>query len=511
MKKETIYKFCLITILIFSGFIYFYNLHQESLLTDEYFSLYNAQRPLNEVVFGHKKASNPNTLPPLYEIIMHFWLQLFGLGEFAQRSFSAILGIISVYLMYRLTRLLFDAKTGLLAALFASLSFSWFSFFRQNRCYGLFICLTLLSFYFLFYCLKNKRAKFPFPALILVNVALIYTHYFAFLVVLIESLLIAFEHKRNGQWIERILLIIYVCIFFAYAPWYSNLLYDINKEPLMHAKIYYPGVGPQLYSILMILFSDLHIKWDPLLTITYIPLIVMGFIALSKTKNNNFGHLLQYLVLIFFLPFIIIYLITLSDRARYYAPFLFPLFILLAVGIQKINTRKLKTIILFPVAALIVTFNFADFYDFFHNPLHENWKQAVLYIKQVPDYQNEEMVFVFQTKHNPPVFAYYYWGNQIAASFIDNITTLEGYEKDLAAINTRHKVYLISEELHDDSFFKKLNLFSDNAWIWVFRYHDFLSPLYLRAKNDGEYFFHQITLNKEIPQIDFFLLKKIKK
>jgi len=510
MKKETIYKFSLIAILVFAGFIYFYNLHQESLLTDEYFSFYNARRSLNELVFSHQKESNPNTLPPFYEIIMHFWLQLFGLSEFAQRSFSAILGIVSVYVLYRLTRLLFDTKAGLLAALFASLSFSWFSFFRQNRCYSLFICLTLLSFYLFFYQLKNKGARFHFPASIIVNVALIYTHYFAFLVILIELLLIVFEHKRDKQWIEKILLI-YMCIFFAYAPWYANLLYDINREPLMHAKILYPGLRLQLYSILMILFSDFHIIWDPLLTIFYIPLIVMGFIALNKTKNNNPRHLLPYLILIFFLPFTIIYLITLSDRARYYAPFSFPLFILLAVGIQKINTQKLKMVVLFPMAVLIVTFNFADFYDFFHNPLHENWKQAVLYIKQVPNYQNEEMVFVFQTKHNPPVFAYYYWGNQIAASFIDNITTLEGYEKDLAAINTRHKVYFISEELHDDSFFKKLNLFSDHAWIWVFRYHDFLSPLYLRAKNDGKYFFHQITLNKEIPQIDFFLLKKIKK
>ena len=116
-----------------------------------------------------------------------------------------------------------------------------------------------------------------------------------------------------------------------------------------------------------------------------------------------------------------------------------------------------------------------------------------------------------QTKHNPPVFAYYYWDKKTAASFIDNITTLESYEKDISTINTKHKVYLLDANPRDKDFIEKLALFPDNTWIWIFRYHDYFSPLYIRLGSDGRYFFHQITLNKELPQIDFFLLKKIRK
>jgi len=509
IKKERIYKFCLISILIFSGFIYFYNLNKESLLTDEYFSLYSAQQPLNTIIFGHQKEFNPNSLPPLYEIIMHFWLKIFGLSEFAQRSFSAILGIISAYIIYRVACLLFDIPTGILTALFGSLSFSWFCFFRQNRCYSLFICLTLLSFYLFFYYLKNKESKFSLPFLIAINIALTYTHYFAFLVILLELLFSIFEYKRNIEFTKDILL---MCLwaFFAYGPWYSNFFYDINREPLMTIRLHPIEIGLQLFSIILVLFSDFHIKWEPLLTILYLPLIVMGWIKLSKEKNNHFRYRLLYLVLIFTTPFLIIYSVTSSDRIRYYAPFSFPLLILLALGIQKINTQKLKKFLLLPMVVFIVVFNFIDFCDFFRNPLNENWKQAAQYIKQIPDYKNEEMVFVFQTKHNPPVFAYYYWGNKIARSFIDNIVNYENYDKDLSAIETKHKVYLISDDIREEEFIERLDSFPDNAWIWVFRYHDLLSPFYFRIQNNGRYFFHEIILNKEMPQIDFCLLKKIK-
>ncbi|MGE5197797.1 MAG: glycosyltransferase family 39 protein, partial [Deltaproteobacteria bacterium] len=115
IQKERIYALCLIAILIFSAFLYFYRLGNESLTTDEYFSLHVARQPLNAIIFGHEKTSNPNTIPPLYEIIMHFWLNVFGASEFAQRSLSAVFGIMSVYMLYRLARLLLDTQTGLLA------------------------------------------------------------------------------------------------------------------------------------------------------------------------------------------------------------------------------------------------------------------------------------------------------------------------------------------------------------------------------------------------------------
>ena len=136
-----------IALLVLASFIYFYGLGRESLLTDEYLSLHVAGQPLERIVFRHNESWNPNAIPPLYEILLHFWLKLFGKSEFAQRSLSALCGVCSAYVLYLLAKLLFDSWAGIIAMFFGILSFSWFLCFRQNRCYGLFILLVLLSFY----------------------------------------------------------------------------------------------------------------------------------------------------------------------------------------------------------------------------------------------------------------------------------------------------------------------------------------------------------------------------
>ena len=508
--KKTLPVLCLIAILILSAFIYFYNLGKESLTTDEYFSLHLAQQLLPNIILQHRGESNPNTIPPLYDIIMHFWLKVFGTSEFAQRSFSALLGILSVYLIYEFARLLFDMRTGLLSALFGALSYSWFYFFRMNRCYGLLIFLTLLSLYVFFYYIKNKNYQFPLFILTLINVALIYTHYFSFLVIAVEVLLSIFEWKRNRLLVRDIFLMCF-WIALAFMPYCSDLWYDLGKEPVLSHNPPYVSGATQLSRLIFILFSPFHVRWNPVLTVLYLPFIVFGFIKLAKERTEDFPGRLLYLSVILIVPFTFIYLITHSDRMRYYTPFSFPLLMVLAFGVQKLYVSRLKKLIILPAAAIcIASFNFVDFYDFFRNPLYENWKGAAQYIKGIPDYQNREMVFIFQTRYNPPVFSYYYWNSGIASALVDNIANYKSYDKDFLALNTKHKVYWMGDAMGIGEFFAILDLFPDNAWIWVFRYRDKFFRSDFRKNNNGRYFLHQIILNKELPQIDFYLIKRIK-
>lgn len=513
MKKHSgsnkrIYSLFLALILILASFIYFFKLGSESLTTDEYFSFHVAKQPLKEIIFKHQEPNNPNTLPPLYEIMLHFWIKAFGSSELAQRSLSAVLGIISVFIIYKLASLLFDIQTGTITCLLSSLSFLWFSCFRLNRCYSLFIALTLLSFYIYFYYSNNKSSKFSLLGLIIANIALIYTHYFGFLVILLELIFSAFEFRRNKGWFINI-LIMCAWMYFAYIPWYSNLFYDLSKEPLMQQKIYYPNIWYQVLSIVVAVLSDFHFKWSPMLTIFYLPLLIYGFIKFTKQKTKSSNILFVCLISIPIIPSVLIYCFTHADRIRYYAPFSFPLLMFLAYGIKQVLAKNYKKIILIPVVLSIATFNFMDFSDFFRYPLYENWKLAAKYIKEIPDYQNKNMVFVFQTRYNPAVFAYYYWNDTIASRLVDNIDTYEVYEEDLAPAKTRHKIYLISI-MKDRDFLRKLDSLPEDAWIWVLRYHDIFFPSEFRILNNGRYFFHQIVLNKELPQIDFFLLKRIK-
>lgn len=508
-NKEKIYALIFFAILFLAAFIYFFNLGKESLCTDEYFSFYLARQPLKQILLGHQSSSNPNTIPPLYEIILHFWLKLFGVGAVAQRSLSATLGILSIFLMYRLARLLCDTTTGLISSLFASLSFSWFSFFRQNRCYSLFICLTLLSFYLFFLLYKNKSSRVHLISLTITNIALIYTNYLGFLTIVCQFVFSLLEGKKNTALIKKVFLMC-LWIALAYWPWYANLIYDIRREPLMSVRIYYPQLYLRILSIISVFFSDFHIRWEPVLTLIYIPFIVRGWLRLYRQKENNTRHLFLLPFIVYCLAFVITYSFTLSDRIRYYAAYSFPLFILIAEGMRKINKKGVRKIFLLLIFSFIAVFNITDFQDFLAYSLNENWKLAAQYAKLIPDYKNKSMVFVFQTKYNPPVFAYYYWDKEVADTFINNIFDFQNYESDLAAINTEHKIYLISEEVNDKRFFEKIAAFPDDAWIWLFRYHEPLASFYLRIYSEDKYFLHQLPLNPEFQQIDLFLLKRIK-
>jgi hypothetical protein len=236
---------------------------------------------------------------------------------------------------------------------------------------------------------------------------------------------------------------------------------------------------------------------------------VRGIIKLSKVENKISRYIPFYLVSIFLIPLILIYGFTFSNKSQYYCAFYFPLSIFLALGIQELNIIGIKKVLFSALAVFIITLNVTDFYDFFKKPIYENWRQAAQYIKNIPNYQNKEMVFLFQTRYNLPVFAYYFWQNQLTGYLADNISGHGWYENDALPLSIKQKIYLIEEENERKGYlFETLSHFPEDTWIWVFKYHDVSSYNELMTKNNGRYFIHQINLDEAIPQIDFYLLKK---
>src|SRR3989344_5780647 len=54
--------------------------------------------------------------PPLYHILLRGWVLLFDTSEIAVRLPSVILGLATVYIVYLITKKLFENKTALIAA-----------------------------------------------------------------------------------------------------------------------------------------------------------------------------------------------------------------------------------------------------------------------------------------------------------------------------------------------------------------------------------------------------------
>ena len=89
-KLNTIYLYIfIISITILHAFTKFLFIGQESLYTDEPYSIFYAQQSLKAIYNQCLQDSNP----PLYLFILHFWIKLFGISSVAAKSLSVVANI----------------------------------------------------------------------------------------------------------------------------------------------------------------------------------------------------------------------------------------------------------------------------------------------------------------------------------------------------------------------------------------------------------------------------------
>lgn len=136
--------------------------------------------------------------PPLFYLLTWAWVQVFGDGELALRSVSAIAGVALVPVMFLIGRRLAGERAGLLAALLAATSplLVWFS--QEARTYQLMALLVALAAHAALQVHggRGTPAWLRFTLFAVLGVA---THYFAaFIVVPLAVWLWRGEHRPAG-------------------------------------------------------------------------------------------------------------------------------------------------------------------------------------------------------------------------------------------------------------------------------------------------------------------------
>lgn len=134
IKRYRIRQYGPITaILLIAAALYLFQIGTESIWLDEAFSIRDAQ---------NLEWEGNLTVRPLYYLLLSAWMQL-GTGEAWLRGLSAIFGVGSVFLTYRLGRQLLGVRTGLLAALLMALSPLFVNYAQEVRMYALGVFLSL--------------------------------------------------------------------------------------------------------------------------------------------------------------------------------------------------------------------------------------------------------------------------------------------------------------------------------------------------------------------------------
>ena len=193
-----------------------WNLTDMSLHLDEAAHVFHAQKPLGDLI--RFSAQDPN--PPLYNILIGIWVRIFGVDVGSIRGFAVIFSTAAVVVLFFFARKFLNVKTGVFATLLISVSSIHMFYAHDARVYPLVLFLTCSSFYVYLRVLEKPNAG-TFVAAILVNAALLYTHYVPVFALFVQFLYSHLYLKKNRKgfvyyYVSQVFVLLLVLPWVAY-------------------------------------------------------------------------------------------------------------------------------------------------------------------------------------------------------------------------------------------------------------------------------------------------------
>jgi 4-amino-4-deoxy-L-arabinose transferase-like glycosyltransferase len=189
----------------------FYGIGTKGLWLDEAFSAKYAQ-----LRFGGLWHVVSKTDPNMggYYTLLHLWTGVFGHGEAAVRSLSAVAGCLAIPLAVVLGTRLFGRGAGLLAGLLLALNPFFVQYEQIARSYTLLVLLILASCLAFVTALENPT-RGRLLAYVLASALSLYMHYFAALVLLVQFatlLVLAPAPGVRKRWAIAVAALIVLCV-----------------------------------------------------------------------------------------------------------------------------------------------------------------------------------------------------------------------------------------------------------------------------------------------------------
>lgn len=215
-------------------------LGRESLWLDEAISYLAAQLPLEQIASNTVQSSHP----PLYYLLLHFWLRLVPNADTAVKLLSTIFGIALIPATYWLCQLLFGNRTvSLTTATLTAISPFHILYSHELRMYTLVMLLVVLGTAVYWQARQRSSSGWWLVAGLLFLLA-VYTHLFAFLALAGVGLhaLLEIRHNRHAFWATAVMAAV---ILLCFVPWLRLILAEAEPalgslRPLQQATEFNP-------------------------------------------------------------------------------------------------------------------------------------------------------------------------------------------------------------------------------------------------------------------------------
>jgi mannosyltransferase len=393
---------------------------------DEPFSIYHAQMDVPIIV----KLLSVGNNPPLYEIILHYWIKLFGISELSVRFPSYIFSSLTVYFIYISGIKFFNIRIALIAsALFTFSSFHMF-FAHEARVYALFALLVSISVYLFLDIVKGNNSIKLYTLLILTNVVLIYSHYFGFIIVVIELLTVIFDIKQRKlcyrEWILYLLAFMIFCVPI-FGMLYTRFIDTANTGTWVPT----PSGITDLYNMLW-QFSNV-----PVVTLCSIIVLIGAIVKLLLQKDYCRISIARKLVILWFvIPYFTMFVISFwipMFVGRYLIFVSIAYFFLLAISLDYLM-KGLK----YGIPLIVI---FVGLYMFTFNLNVDNKRHVEAVVDKIIELKADNDIVLI----SPPDFILnfsYYYDIEMFKNY-DNSSTFRSI-KDAMKDKDIHAIYSIS-------------------------------------------------------------------
>ncbi|MEB0044990.1 MULTISPECIES: glycosyltransferase family 39 protein [unclassified Pseudomonas] len=335
-------------IILLAAMVRFHNINLPYFWTDEAFSaLVSVLSP--QAIWFHMGR---DVHPPLYFLMLHVWIAVFGDSVFAIRAMSAVAGVATVAVGMWLMRLISTLKTALLAGLLIALLPISVRYSQEARMYTLETLWLLGATIALVYWVKTPRNRYLVAYGLLMTAAL-YTHYLAILCALSHFLylvILRFKRDETLHYLTRPMLwVAYAAISILYLPWLISLVDEVfvhAQQLKMGGDIFWiPGLT--LYTLPSSIWRFLTLRSNEELPATFyllLPILVAAaavWVAIKEDDRGKFGFLLMIYT---FAPVLAVALISFKfpifiERYMAFAAMGIPM--ILALAIARVAQRHL--------------------------------------------------------------------------------------------------------------------------------------------------------------------------
>jgi uncharacterized membrane protein len=346
----------LLIILCLAVFVFFrfWGLTDSCLWFDEIFSIHAAQMPLPEM---WRFLSLDQIHPPLFYVLLKLWITLGGESLFWLRLFPVFFSLLTIPAIIGLRNCCALAerrvppfpKDGSSIVMLAS----WILFFAVNgallkygqeaRMYSMLVCFAAWSLWFFFRWLDGRA--FSLAPLFLINLLLVYTHYFGWLVVLTQIIVAVWAHRDRVRFIYTAVLLLlayFPWIWSVYNSYQSNLEQNLNwqAKPGLSALLQFAAALHQPFYFQMSSLENAVSIWT--LPVLLISILGLSGLVMAEKEVKFRATIMSFFVIVPLLTaFIVSWVSPYSVWGNRHLTIIFlPYFFLVAIGLRQFAFRN---------------------------------------------------------------------------------------------------------------------------------------------------------------------------